>query len=176
VYAPLKGHTGWDFRTKHFQDGRAPVYAAHAGTIISDKNAWDPEGGKYIRIRTDEVIIGGQVGKALTFYCHLAEIRFGKGTKVKAGQLIGYAGRTGSMCSGYHLHFDFIRMLKCADGSFEYTDMYKGYGDRTDPLPFMIDGNVFQYGDSLYSRSFFYNGKKIQREEINALIPKQYRS
>jgi murein DD-endopeptidase MepM/ murein hydrolase activator NlpD len=173
-YAPLKGHTGWDFRTKHFQDGRCPVLAAHDGTIITDKNAWDAQGGKYIKIMSGEVIINGQVGKALTFYCHLASTRLERGAKVKAGQLIGYAGNTGLKSTGYHLHFDFTRLLKCQDGTFEYPDAKDKYGDRCDPLPYMIDGNVFQYGDGLYSRMFFYNGKKIQREEVDHLIPEQF--
>lgn len=174
TYAPMKGHSGWDFRTKQYQDGRAPVLAAHDGIITTDKNAFDPQGGKYIKILSDDVIIHGQIGRALTFYCHLAEIKHAKNTRVKRGQLIGYAGATGSMCTGYHLHFDFTRMLKNNQGGYDYPDAGLKCGDRCDPLPYMIDGNVYQYGDSMYSGQFFYNGKKVQREEIDAFIPKQY--
>ncbi|MFT4156714.1 MAG: peptidoglycan DD-metalloendopeptidase family protein [Microbacterium sp.] len=75
----------------------APIYAAHSGTV--DAAFYNGGYGNYIRIQH-----GGGVG---TGYGHIRPGGFAvsAGQNVSAGQIIAYAGTTGSS-NGCHLHFE----------------------------------------------------------------------
>jgi len=168
----LKGHNGIDFRTIHCDKGNAWVIASHEGTIISDPDAQSDTAGRYVKILSDEVLIDGQKCKVETIYFHLKSCKHPKGTKVVRGQLIGISDNTGGFSTGPHLHFGFYILWKRANGT--YTKDNNGYGGAVDPMPYLIDGQVYQKGDNILSRKFYYNGREIPRNAVNALIPKQY--
>lgn len=170
----LKGHNGIDLRTKHFENGLAPVVAAHDGTVISEKSIQSDTGGRFVRIRSNELELAKKKCVIETIYFHLSSCRHAIYTEVRKGQLIGTAGNTGGFSTGPHLHFGLYIYWKQKDGSYK-ADLDNGYGGAVDPMPYFTDNNVMQCGDSMFGRKFFYNGKKIQREQVNALIPKQYR-
>ena len=74
------------------------VHAAYPGVVSA--TGWLPhyEGyGLVVKIRHN--------GGISTLYGHLARSLVHRGQVVKAGQLIGHAGCTGS-CTGQHLHFE----------------------------------------------------------------------
>jgi len=77
-----------------------PVYAVLDGAVISAR--WREGYG-------NTVIISHENGKIRTLYAHLARIpgSIRYGTWVKKGQIIGYAGSTGSS-TGPHLHFELL--------------------------------------------------------------------
>jgi murein DD-endopeptidase MepM/ murein hydrolase activator NlpD len=169
----LKGHNGEDYRTKHFDGGNAPVMAAHDGIVISEKDKQSDTAGRFVKIESAEVEIDGRLCKVQTVYFHLKSCRHAKGTPVKRGQLIGTSDNTGGFTTGAHLHFGMYILWKRSDGQYTVDD--NGFGGAVDPRPFMIDEQVYQYGDGMFGRQFFYNGKRIKRSEVDALIPKQYR-
>jgi murein DD-endopeptidase MepM/ murein hydrolase activator NlpD len=72
-----------------------PVSAAFDGTII-----FEGDGGGYGNL----VRIAHENGRE-TRYAHLQRFALANGTKVKAGDIIGYVGTTG-MSTGPHLHFE----------------------------------------------------------------------
>ena len=82
------------------QDYAAPegteIKAAHAGTISF--YGWDSAGGGWM--------IRVEASGYATCYAHMRELpaNLGLGSKVKAGQVIGYVGQTGA-ATGPHLHF-----------------------------------------------------------------------
>ncbi len=171
----IVGHNGIDYRTKHCQDGRAYVLAAHDGIMQTEKNYYSETGGKMIKLVGDnqDIFGNGHKGKPMTMYCHLSEIKKPIGAFVKKGQMIGIAGNTGSFTTGAHLHFGLYIMWEKLGFALESDN---GYGGAFDPLPFLTDEQVCQYGDTMYGRKFFYNGKQISREQVDNLIPKQYRT
>lgn len=104
------GHDGIDLPAKE----GTPVYALVSGTVSYAKDArkqadsglsgWAKYGGKVVNID-----IGNQV---TTQYAHLSDFIVREGQFIRAGQLIGYVGRTGgspdsptAQFSGPHLHF-----------------------------------------------------------------------
>ena len=75
-----------------------PIYAACDGKILISKNSgWNGGYGKYIAEQCDA---GGQ-----TAYGHMSNATAAAGTRVGAGDLIGYSGNTGNS-TGPHLHFE----------------------------------------------------------------------
>ncbi len=171
----LSGHNGIDFRTKHFEEGNAPVLATHDGFISSDKNSQSDTGGRFVKIRSKEMEVNGKKCCIETVYFHLKSCRHEQFTEVKAGQLIGISDNTGGFTSGPHLHFGLYILWK-GKGSEYFKDDKNGYGGAVNPLPYLIDGNVYQCGDSLFGRTFYYNGRKIKRSEVDVLIPVQYKT
>ncbi|MGN0526647.1 MAG: M23 family metallopeptidase [Acutalibacteraceae bacterium] len=72
-----------------------PIYAAFDGKVtVADYDQWN---GNYIKIQHDNGI--------MTVYCHCEKINVKKGQVIKAGEVIGYVGSTGSS-TGPHLHFE----------------------------------------------------------------------
>jgi murein DD-endopeptidase MepM/ murein hydrolase activator NlpD len=179
----LKGHNGIDYRTSYYQDSKAPVYAAHDGYVVSDKNAQSDTAGRYVQLLSDETEIDGKPCKVLTIYFHLSTARisitdllsaawFWKKPQqryVRAGVTIGYSGNTGQYTTGPHLHFGMYILWKRADGSFT-ADTGNGYDGAVDPLPFQADNTVYQYG--FFSRNFYYNGTIVPEIQLSKLIIK----
>jgi murein DD-endopeptidase MepM/ murein hydrolase activator NlpD len=95
-------HTGTDYAG----DYGDPVYAVAGGTVIhaNRMGGWGLAYGIHVIIESEGVV----EGKLQTLYAHLAYVNLeviGKG-KVKAGDIIGYVGSTGTRSSGPHLHLE----------------------------------------------------------------------
>ncbi|MEC1158695.1 peptidoglycan DD-metalloendopeptidase family protein [Cytobacillus horneckiae] len=73
-----------------------PILAFMAGEVIYSQ--WNTGGYGYLVIIEHE-------NNLKTYYAHLQKQGIKKGTKVKAGQVIGYMGSTGNS-TGPHLHFE----------------------------------------------------------------------
>ncbi|MFZ9615380.1 MAG: M23 family metallopeptidase [Fluviibacter sp.] len=87
-------HTGQDF----LDPRGTPVYAIRDGIVINAKmNANGPAYGNSILI---------DHGPFQSLYAHLSKIMVKAGAKVKAGQVIGLSGETGTGARGPHLHFE----------------------------------------------------------------------
>ena len=87
-------HSGVDFAARH----GSPIFAVSDGVVsYSGRHGGH---GKYVRLEH-----GGGVG---TGYAHMSRIAVSSGTRVRAGQVIGYVGSTG-LSTGPHLHFEVYR-------------------------------------------------------------------
>lgn len=89
-----------------------PVYAANSGTVCL--SLFDNAGGNMIGINGDH---------ELSRYAHLSQRLVKVGDKVKAGDLIGYSGNTGSATTGAHLHFE--TWITPANYKYNYADRTK---------------------------------------------------
>lgn len=86
-----KFHAGIDIAA----DSGTPIYSAFDGTVIvAEYDEWN---GNFMKIMHD--------GDIMTVYCHCQKLNVSKGDTVKAGDVIGYVGSTGSS-TGPHLHFE----------------------------------------------------------------------
>jgi murein DD-endopeptidase MepM/ murein hydrolase activator NlpD len=179
----LKGHNGIDYRTYNYQDAKAPVFAAHDGYVISDKNAQSDTAGRYVQLLSDEVEIDGKPCKVLTIYFHLSKARVSitdaltsawfwrkpQQRFVRAGVKIGDSGNTGQYTTGPHLHFGMYILWKRSEGVYT-TDSGNGYDGAVDPLPFQEDRTVYQNG--FLNRAFYYNGKQVPEADLSKYIIK----
>ncbi len=89
-------HAGLDMRDQCGQ----PVYAGRDGTVV-----W----AKYLSGYGNQVMLdhGWVDGKSLmSSYSHLTRYVVSAGQHVNAGQVVGYAGQTGGVSTGCHLHFE----------------------------------------------------------------------
>ncbi len=89
-------HAGIDLRDYCGQ----PVYAGRDGTVV-----WS----RYLSGYGNQVMVdhGTVDGKSLvSSYSHLTRYVVAAGQQVKAGQVVGYAGQTGGVSTGCHLHFE----------------------------------------------------------------------
>lgn len=102
-----------------------PVMAALEGTITGTGNLGKYAYGKWIAIRHNNGLT--------TMYAHLSVQSVSVGQKIKAGQVIGYAGSTG-YSTGPHLHFTVY-----ASNTFKIEQ--KSYG----PLPLGGSLNPMSY-------------------------------
>jgi len=74
------------------------VHAALDGVVVGV--GWLPHFDGY-----GDVVELASAGRIVTLYAHLARALVHRGERVRAGQVIGRAGCTGS-CTGPHLHFE----------------------------------------------------------------------
>ena len=95
VTKKYKLHNGIDLRAR-FEE----VYSMLPGKV--HKIGADKISGKYVIIAT---------GNYLISYCHLSEIRVGKGSLVLAGDIIAISGKSGRV-TGPHLHLTVKRNEK----------------------------------------------------------------
>ncbi|MFM2301314.1 MAG: hypothetical protein RLZZ84_1050 [Pseudomonadota bacterium] len=105
-------HAGVDFGAAY----GAPIYAVGDGIVVY--SGWHGGHGNYVKLDH-----GGGFG---TGYAHMSRIAAASGTRVRAGQVIGYVGSTG-LSTGPHLHYE----------------LYRG-GAPVDPLtvPFTVSNQV----------------------------------
>lgn len=118
-----KFHDGIDLAT--FCGDR--VVAAHGGTVLAagrryDRHmGWVGDLGPYLdRLEAKKlwstlpiVVVIDDGNGYRSLYAHFGEVVVEKGETVKAGQLLGYEGRTGR-ASGCHLHFGLFSPLEAA--------------------------------------------------------------
>ncbi|GAA2524516.1 M23 family metallopeptidase [Rarobacter incanus] len=88
-------HAGTDFRAYC----GTPIYAARGGTIEWAKLRY----GYGNQVMINHGTVGGS--NLMTSYNHLSKFAVSTGEKVKAGDLVGYAGATGTV-TACHLHFE----------------------------------------------------------------------
>ena len=87
-------HAGMDFGASY----GSPIYAVADGTVTySGRHGGH---GNYVRLEHN-----GGLG---TGYAHMSRIAVSRGTRVRAGQVIGYVGSTG-LSTGPHLHLEAYR-------------------------------------------------------------------
>ncbi len=87
----LTFHAGIDIAA----DLGTPIYAAFDGKIfVADYDKWN---GNFIKIEHEDGV--------MTVYCHCDSLNVKKGENIRAGEVIGYVGSTGSS-TGPHLHFE----------------------------------------------------------------------
>lgn len=87
-------HAGVDFGAAY----GAPIYAVGDGIVVY--SGWHGGHGNYVKLDH-----GGGFG---TGYAHMSRIAAASGTRVRAGQVIGYVGSTG-LSTGPHLHYELYR-------------------------------------------------------------------
>lgn len=87
-----------DMGSKNGSTLNRPIYAVANGTVLA--SAYQSTGGNYIVI---------DHGNGLsTRYFHCSSLAVSKGATVTQGQVIAYAGSTGSAATGPHLHFEVL--------------------------------------------------------------------
>ncbi|MET8755440.1 peptidoglycan DD-metalloendopeptidase family protein [Streptomyces sp. NPDC004667] len=99
----LGRHTGSDFTAPKGTN----VRAAASGTVVGSDSA--PAYGVNVRVKHPD--------GTYTLYAHLSGKAVQAGTKVNAGQLIGYVGSTGNS-TGPHLHFEVRNQAEYSAHSF----------------------------------------------------------
>ena len=119
----LPGHEGLDIRAPM----NAKVYACADGVVehVQERIVEGDPYGRWARIRHGE-------GYS-TLYGHLGKISVARGSRVKAGQVIGLAGPTGETGGG-HIHLGLTQSGATAAGATHYAD------DILDPTPFFFAG------------------------------------
>jgi murein DD-endopeptidase MepM/ murein hydrolase activator NlpD len=96
----VRMHAGVDFAAPYGK----PIHAVSDGTVTYAGRHGGH--GNYVRIKH-----GGGLG---TGYGHMSRIAVRSGTRVRAGQVIGYVGSTG-LSTGPHLHFEAYRGGRTVD-------------------------------------------------------------
>ena len=84
-------HAGIDFGAPH----GAPIYAVGDARVIY--SGWHGGHGNYVKL--------DHGGGFATAYAHMSRVAVPNGTRVHAGQVIGYVGSTG-LSTGPHLHYE----------------------------------------------------------------------
>ncbi len=87
-------HAGVDFGAAY----GSPIYAVGDGTV--NFAGWHGGHGNYVRL--------DHGGGYATGYGHMSRLAVANGTRVRAGQVIGYVGSTG-LSTGPHLHYELYR-------------------------------------------------------------------
>ena len=136
-------HQAIDMRVSY----RQPVLAAGSG-VVNFTYSWNGRVTNCLKILHDEKYNGSNIE---TLYAHLDSYCVRKGQRVKAGDIIGYAGYTGHVIpagiNGKHLHFE-VRMN----------------GRRTNPLVWL--DNKFSTKDSSV-----FTFRKGERSAIRSSAP-----
>jgi murein DD-endopeptidase MepM/ murein hydrolase activator NlpD len=110
-------HNGLDLKGRRNDN----IYAAHDGFIVY--------AGQKFRGYGKMMIIEYDSGWA-TLYGHMNKFKAKTGEEVRAGQLIGFMGRTGR-ATGIHLHFEVLKDK-----------------EPIDPLPLLEQGNLVKTSES----------------------------
>ena len=103
LYPPAKGpiSQGYNPELKHFAidvvlEKNTPIKSVAEGTVIFSE--WSAE--------TGYVIIVEHAHDLLTVYKHNSSLNKEQGDIVSAGEVIAFAGNTGELSTGWHLHFE----------------------------------------------------------------------
>lgn len=188
------GHNGLDMYTQNYQDGNAPVMAAHDGYVISDATKDTDESGRRVWLISDETEIDGRKCKVKTVYFHLKAARvstshdlnnpanFDKYNQdthkgqywVKKGAEIGTANNTGKYTTGAHLHFGMYICWKRADGSYS-EDFGNGYQGAVNPQPYLLDDMIYQLPVGIGNGYYWKNGKTLVRSQIDSELSPFYK-
>jgi murein DD-endopeptidase MepM/ murein hydrolase activator NlpD len=116
---PNVKHNGIDYRVAV----GTPVFATASGRVLkADFQYQDPTKGLGLRV------ILGHKNDNSTNYCHLSRVTVKEGQYVKAGDVIGYSGNTGSS-TGPHLHYEERHSGTPHEPTFE-PDRYGAGGQR----------------------------------------------
>lgn len=136
-YGPRSGrmHTGTDYK----QNSGDPIYAAWDGVVRMAKTGYYGYGGI--------VVIRHENGLE-TFYAHLSKIMVKVNQKVKAGEQIGKAGRTGKATTD-HLHFETRFLYQ----SFNPATIIDFSGKRLVTDTMMVVGGKFYTAEAFRQRS-----------------------
>jgi murein DD-endopeptidase MepM/ murein hydrolase activator NlpD len=124
-------HIGVDFRAKV----NTPYYAVADGVVKVSKvdgSGLNNGYGIYIVVEHDGFC---------TLGAHLVRLGLPVGTKVKAGDVIGYTGNTGKS-TGPHLHFEVIKGKYGADFFKNLPDGTKP--NRVDPEPLLLQKDLIE--------------------------------
>jgi murein DD-endopeptidase MepM/ murein hydrolase activator NlpD len=138
-------HTGIDFGVPL---GTA-VYATHSGYFSTSQNY----GGG--------TMITGKGGDGWeTVYAHLSRSTVGGGRYVRAGEIIGYSGRSGAAVTGPHLHYEVKQRGKHVDPRYAMPSQAN--------LPFGIGSFIpggFQYDADTAARQQAQQLTEIKRAQ-----------
>ena len=129
VFKTRRLHRGVDIMTKVNE----PIYATGDGIVIEVNDKGD-YGNQVVIDHTPDV--HDKHRKIKTRYAHMNKILVSKQQKVKRGQIIGRAGKTG-VATGVHVHYE----------------VFNGMG-QVDPIPYFI-GNLSpaEYGEIINQAS-----------------------
>jgi len=125
IYKEWRWHNGIDIP----KPIGTKLYAIADGKVViskADNGGVNVGAGYYIVI---------DHGNYQSRYCHMRELSLSVGTKVKAGDVIGYSGSTGAS-TGPHLHFE-IRLGIYNPSNFWAVDDKKKYLNATEPVKFL---------------------------------------
>lgn len=125
----MKGHNGLDLRAP---DG-TPCYAAMPGLVI--ESGEDYQGGRLVKIRSEEKEVNGKRYRVEIIYYHLKTWEVKAGQFVNRGQLVATADNTGVYTTASHLHFGF--KIYVFDNGWRHLDYNNGYFGAQDPTPFL---------------------------------------
>ena len=107
ISGDLRFHAGVDIAAEKGTN----IYAAFDGEVIeADYDKWN---GNFLKIKHDN--------KIMTVYCHCEKLNVKKGDRIRAGEVIGTVGSTGSS-TGPHLHFE----LRINNISYNPQKAFKG--------------------------------------------------
>ena len=163
-------HYGVDFETKK----GAPVQATASGVIEKVENQ-QLGYGKQILVRHDK--------EFQTRYAHLSEITVTVGEKVSNGQIIGYAGKTGTLDEMFRdstieafLHYEIIKNNKKVN-PMDYIPVVFGKSKNSSHIVLTFNSSQAQIGkkrspilDSLANHRIEVNGELIRIDELEKLI------
>ena len=136
-YGPRSGrmHTGTDYK----QNSGDPIFAAWDGVVRMAKTGYYGYGGIVV-IRHDNGVE--------TYYAHLSKILVKVNQKVKAGDVVGKAGRTGKATTD-HLHFETRFLYQ----SFNPATIIDFSGKRLVTDTLMVVGGKFYTAEAWRQRS-----------------------
>ena len=123
----LDGHTGQDLRAIT----GTPCFAVIDAVCIN--SGQDYTGGRFVRLQTDSVTIGGKEYRLQVLYYHLQEWSVLAGERVYRGQQVGLTGNTGRLTTAPHLHLEVV--VQWFEGGIWKSDINNGYRGAIDPKP-----------------------------------------
>lgn len=138
----LEGHNGLDLRANHSQN----VRAAHDGEVVyagvDNSEGW----GVVIRTHGSVEYNGGTAYMKSIYWHFIKTIPVKVGSKVRAGDIIGYADNTGAS-TGDHLHFAIKPQAKGEnDWTWLNIEQNNGFAGAIDPMPYF---NKFYAADAV---------------------------